>query len=220
MRDDVATKYTYFHPNSGLCALLLTCVLLICGSVHAQDSVNEIPAGLKADQYYDLAVLNQKKGLCEVARECTKRAITLDQNGKVGARAKLFMQSNIPRYPVSATAERQNIEAFNLLAKNKLTPAMALLEDTIQEYPKFEWPYNNLAFACIMQKRTQQAKTYANKALEINPKYANAWLTLGNAYLLERNFPAAKDAAQRANAYDPDNKQTAAMLQYLRRFQR
>ncbi|MBS1998323.1 MAG: tetratricopeptide repeat protein [Cyanobacteria bacterium SZAS LIN-2] len=185
--------------------------------VSAQDAAKNIPANLTAEEYLVLSKKNVMFGDCEVARECAKRAAKLGRGGPVATRANMLLDSNIPRFPVALTAQRQNNQAMDLIMKNKFEPAIALLEDTVAEYPKFEWPFYNLACAYLNKKNPKSANEYARKALAINPKYANAWAAMANSYLLERNFLSAKECALKANQYDPDNQSATQILKVLRR---
>ncbi|MBS2005404.1 MAG: hypothetical protein JST01_00085 [Cyanobacteria bacterium SZAS TMP-1] len=183
----------------------------------AQASVHDIPPNLTAKEYLLLSAKNVGLGDSEVARECARKAAKLDKEGAIGKRANQFLEANIPRYPVAQTARNQNNEAMGLIMRNKLEPAIALLEDTIADYPKFEWPYYNLACAYLNKKNPKLANDYARKALAINPKYANAWAAMANAYLLERNYLSSKECALKANQYDPENKAAIQILKIIQR---
>ncbi|MBS1990437.1 MAG: hypothetical protein JSS83_07965 [Cyanobacteria bacterium SZAS LIN-3] len=185
--------------------------------VSAQDAAKNIPANLTAEEYLVLSKKNVMLGDCEVARECAKRAAKLGSGGPIEERAKQLLESNIPKFPVATVAEYQNGQAMQLIMKNKLASAIALLEDTVADYPKFEWPFYNLACVYLNKKNPKLANAYARKALAINPKYANAWCAMANSYLLERNYLSAKECALKANQYDPENPAAIKMLRLLQR---
>jgi len=198
-------------------ALGASTTLVRAAEVTIYQSASQIPKDLTAIQYFQIAVNHATVGNCEVAREATKRAINKDPNGPVGIRAKRYLASNIPKYPVPEDAARQNGAGFDFIVKRKLDSAIAVLEDTIAEFPKFEWPYNNLACAYIEKRDARKAHAYAEKALKINPEYANAWAVMANAYILEGQYSSAKQCALKAIEYDPQNKTAAKMLQFVSR---
>lgn len=60
-----------------------------------------------------------------------------------------------------------------------------------------------------------QAKQYLNKAIEIHPKYTNAWLLLGNAYYFEKDYTNAEKCYLQCLKLWPDNKDAVTNLSRL-----
>jgi len=201
--------------GSAFIVLGILCVFT-SSKVFAYESVDQIPSDLSASQFYAQAVDHVSKGHCEIARECAKRAIKKDSAGPVGNRARQFLAANIPKNFVPKDAEQKNILAVNFMAKKNYNSAIAVLEDTVAEYPQFEWPFYNLSCMYLAQRNPSLAQAYAKKALKINPQYSNAWAAKANAYILERNFASAKECAQKALTFDPQNQTAAKMLQFLK----
>jgi len=198
-------------------ALGASIILPVYAKATVYQTSSQIPKGLTAMQYLQIAFDHVAYGHCEVAREAAKQAIIKDPNGPVGIRAKEYLASNIPRYPVSSDAETQNGTGFAFIAKKKFDSAIAVLEDTVAEFPKFEWPYYNLACAYIEKRDAHKARACAEKALKINPKYSNAWAAMANADILEGKYASAKQCAQKAIEFDFQNENAVRMLRFVSR---
>jgi tetratricopeptide (TPR) repeat protein len=189
----------------------------MCYAATAQETSQDIPSGLSAMEYLLLGERNQKLGRPEIARACIKHAILLEPSTEIGKRASLFLQSNIPKYPVPSEAEGANNRGSNFLLTKNLQAAIVVLDHCCQSYPQFEWPFYNLSCAYLTQGNAKLAKTYASKAVAINPSYSNGWLALANVYLMEKDYRMAKDCAQKASQYDPDSISAKKMLTFLQR---
>lgn len=67
----------------------------------------------------------------------------------------------------------------------------------------------------LLQKNYPQAEILAKSFLGENPYSPVGWNLLGNAYLLQNRNAAALEAYQQALEYDPENKDTIKMVEYL-----
>lgn len=124
------------------------------------------------DDYYQQGVLYKAYGWTEKAREAMIEAQGFDK--KTRDKAKLYIRTHLPVYPISKDAERMNIKGYNLMALRKTDQAIEAFKNCIAKYPEFEWPYGNLGSLYIKLGNFEQAKFFLDKAIAINPDYINA----------------------------------------------
>ncbi len=167
----------------------------------AEPPPRELPEDLTAEEYWQLAVRYKQVGWTEQARDALTTAIELDGDGPVGIKARSFLRSKIPRYPVPLMAEQLNIQGYNQMFVNE-NEAQRMFENLVKDYPDFEWPYGNLGSLLIKRGRLETAQELLVKAVQINPYYINGWLHLSRVYAIQENFSAAEDCLQRVTAID------------------
>ncbi len=68
----------------------------------------------------------------------------------------------------------------------------------------------------LLQKNYDQAETLARGFLTANPFSAVGWNLLANSFLLQNRNNEALQAYQKAYEFDPENKETEKMIQYLK----
>lgn len=163
----------------------------------------EVPEGLSASEYFELAQRYKLAGWTEQARDSLNFAIELDGDGEYGRKAMRFLRSKIPRYPVPLVAEQLNIQGFNQMHLNELEAAH-IFEQLIQEYPDFEWPYGNLGSLLIKRSQLARAEELLIKSVQINPYYINGWLHLARVYAVQSRFAEADNCLNRVADIDPD----------------
>jgi tetratricopeptide (TPR) repeat protein len=167
----------------------------------AEPPPRELPEDLSAEEYWQLAVRYKQVGWTEQARDALTTAIELDGDGPVGIKARSFLRSKIPRYPVPLMAEQLNIQGYNQMFVNE-DEAQRMFESLVKDYPDFEWPYGNLGSLLIKRGRLEEAQALLIKAVQINPYYINGWLHLSRVYAIQENFSAAEECLQRVTAID------------------
>jgi tetratricopeptide (TPR) repeat protein len=167
----------------------------------AEPPPRELPEDLSAEEYWQLAVRYKQVGWTEQARDALTTAIELDGDGPVGIKARSFLRSKIPRYPVPLMAEQLNIQGYNQMFVNE-NEAQRMFENLVKDYPDFEWPYGNLGSLLIKRGRLEEAQELLIKAVQINPYYINGWLHLSRVYAIQENFSAAEECLQRVTAID------------------
>ncbi len=167
----------------------------------AEPPPRELPEDLNAEEYWQLAVRYKQVGWTEQARDALTTAIELDGDGPVGIKARSFLRSKIPRYPVPLMAEQLNIQGYNQMFVNE-NEAQRMFENLVKDYPDFEWPYGNLGSLLIKRGRLEEAQELLIKAVQINPYYINGWLHLSRVYAIQENFSAAEECLQRVTAID------------------
>lgn len=162
----------------------------------------EVPEELSAAEYWELALKYKQVGWTEQARDALNMAIELDGEGEVGKRARCFLRSKIPRYPVPLMAEQLNIQGYNQMFNNE-QDARLTFENLVRTYPDFEWPYGNLGSLLIKCGDLLKAEDVLQQAVDINPYYINAWLHLSRVYAIESRFKEADECLERVLAIDP-----------------
>jgi type IV pilus assembly protein PilF len=124
------------------------------------------------NEYYQQGVLYKAYGWTEKARESMIQAQHFDSKTK--DKAKLYIRTHLPLYPISKDAEQMNIKGYNLMASSKTDKAIEAFKKCMAKYPEFEWPYGNLGSLYIKLGDFDQARVYLDKAIAINPDYINA----------------------------------------------
>ncbi len=170
-----------------------------------------VPSGLSAAQYYQLGVKYKRAGRTEPARDSLNRAIKLDPQGVDGKRAAIYLHAYLPQYTVPQEAVQMNISGFNQAAIGHNEQARQTFESCIKQFPKFEWPYGNLAALYISQGKLDEAKELLNKILEVNPQYVNGWIHLAEANIASKDFERAAECLNTAAAIDQDNEAVKAL---------
>jgi tetratricopeptide (TPR) repeat protein len=175
----------------------------------------EVPEGLSAPEYYQLAIEYKKMGWIEQARDSLNIAIEIGEEGEVVSAARQFLKTKIPKYPVPLLAEQRFIEGFNQMVMGDIDEAMETFEGLVKDYPTFEWGYGQLSVLYLQEGEKEKAKNLLKVALEINPDYVNGWLHLARANGLAEDFDAAKECVERALIVDPSDPAAKALMAEL-----
>ncbi len=175
----------------------------------------DVPEGLSSKDYLNLGIKYKSLGWTEQARDAFTFAQEIDSDGDVGATARRYLRTKIPRYPVPLVAEQKNIQAFNLMAMGDTDAAKKTFEELIRQFPDFEWPYGNLSVIYLEDGQTLEAKELLARALKINPNYVNGWLQLATAKGLEEDFDGAEECVNRALESDPEDSLSMNMKKAL-----
>jgi len=168
---------------------------------HPEPPPRELPESLSAEEYWQLAVRYKQVGWTEQARDALTAAIEIDGDGPVGTKARCFLRSKIPRYPVPLMAEQLNIQGYNQMFVNE-NESQKMFERLVSEYPDFEWPYGNLGSLLIKKGQLEKAQDLLIKAVQINAFYINGWLHLSRVYAIQGDFRAAEDCLHRVTKID------------------
>lgn len=182
---------------------------------HSKPPPREVPEDLSAEEYYELGLKYKEVGWTEQARDALAFAIEADPDGDAGNKARRFLRTKIPRFPVPLVAEQANIKGFNQLFNGEQESARETFESLIAEYPDFEWPYGNLGSLLIQQGEVEHATQILRRALEINPEYVNAWLHLARAEALQGDFVSAYSCLDRVTKIDPDDQNMKGIRQLV-----
>jgi len=134
------------------------------------------------------------------ARVTTQHAASLQQPRPVNPKAlEAYLQGN---YHLNRQGRGGGDEE-----KRK---AAECFQQAIDADPNFAPPYNGLANAhsSLLWPSIQDAKiarTAAERAVELNPTFSDAWVTLGRLMLWSWDFRTAEDELRRAVALNPNN---------------
>jgi len=158
-----------------------------------------------ADDYFHLGLSLKKDGFAEASRSALEQAILLDKNGPISKKAAAIIRGRLPKFTVSVTAEQENIKAYELMMAGDYTKAISAYTTIIAHYPDFEWPYGNLAYVYIQQKRYPAAIRQLKKAVAISPNFASAWGNLSECYRLTGDVEKAEQCRKRALQALPKN---------------
>jgi tetratricopeptide (TPR) repeat protein len=175
----------------------------------------DVPEGLTATEYYNLGIEYKKMGWTEQARDAMTLAAENAEDVQVADRARRFLKTKIPRFPVPLLAEQKNIKGFNLMAEGDAAAAKKMFEELIRDFPDFEWPYGNLSAIYLQEGKHGRAKELLRTALKVNPDYVTGWLRMAEAKGSEQDYQGALDCVKRALASDPSDKVALAMKEVL-----
>jgi tetratricopeptide (TPR) repeat protein len=90
--------------------------------------------------------------------------------------------------------------------------AIKEFESAVSQSPSLADPWIGLASIYMELGDTERARLEAGRATEVEKESAEAWITLGRAYWMEKNFDEAEKAGLRAQELDPLNPATTDLL--------
>ena len=99
-----------------------------------------------------------------------------------------------------------------LMSRGSLTEAMAIFDELLAEKPNEPILLQNKGEVYFKQKEYTQALEYVNKAIKINPKYANAYVTRGEIQLELGKRKKAKSDFQKAIELKASNEKVFDLL--------
>lgn len=169
---------------------------------------DSVPPGLSAEEYYKLGVKQRQVGFPNAARKCLEKAISLKPTSPLADEARRYIRTQLPVYEVPDEALAMNNTAYGLPDKD----AQIIWEHCVKSWPKFEWPFNNLAALYIRQKKYDQARTLVDHVLSFNPNCVNAWMRRSSIESREGNWESAQKSAEKALSLEPDSKNAREML--------
>lgn len=134
-----------------------------------------------------------------------------DKDGKIASKAKRYLDTKLPRFPVDKKAIKMNIRGFNQSIFKKEKAERTWLK-CIEKYPRFEWPYSNLGSMYTEQGKLDKAESLLNKAIEINPNYYNAWLHLSKLKEKQNDQAGYKRCMEKLVELDPNRAPSKAYM--------
>ena len=176
---------------------------------------DEPPVDWASDRLVALATCYKNMGAPERAKKALRLAIKNDKTGKVKKQAQMLLDSELPKYPVPQEAVFLSNKAYDHYCRKQYASAIKTAKECAAKYPKYESPLDTLSAIYLEQKKPLLARETSKKALAINDKCSNAWLSLGNSYLLEGDYKSARAAAEKSLQCYPDNINTKAMIKFL-----
>lgn len=97
------------------------------------------------------------------------------------------------------------IKAENHMQRGEYQEAREIYNEILSRDFDNAKAYNKLGVILAREQKTEQAKTYFMKALELNPRLSSAASNLGNVYFEARDLKNAKKYYEKAITLDPDN---------------
>ena len=176
---------------------------------------DEPPLDWASERLVALAACYKNMGAPERAKKALRLAIKNDKTGKVKKQAQMLLDSELPKYPVPQEAVSLSNQAYDHYGRKQYASAIKTAKECAAKYPKYEAPLDTLSAIYLEQKKPQLARETSKKALAINDKCSNAWLSLGNSYLLEGDYKSARAAAEKSLQCYPDNINTKAMIKFM-----
>src|SRR5687768_12344211 len=113
-----------------------------------------------------------------VADKVVQKAIVAVQAGAFGD-AERALDEVLQRFPDHVEALHQ--KGMLLARTHRVEDGIALLHRATQKKPTESLYWNNLAAACLTCNRSDEARTAARKALDLDSKYVMAWRNLAMA---------------------------------------
>ena len=99
---------------------------------------------------------------------------------------------------------RRNL-ANALLMREDYYRAHEILVDLLQHHPDSAETLSSQSYACYELELFEDARTYAERSISIEPGYSEAWVNLARALLGLRKIDAAKSACKQALRLQPNN---------------
>ena len=96
----------------------------------------------------------------------------------------------------------QNLGTVCIIKKDYVQ-ARKWCEASLAINPRNEISYNNLSFIFLQGNEIDKAIEYARKALEIFPRYGDAYLNLARAYAAKGLIEPATESYRNAKLYNP-----------------
>lgn len=112
--------------------------------------------------------------------------------------------------------EFKNKLGATLMAQNKVTEAVPVLESTILENPKFVPALNNLGYAYLMLGEAQKSDLLYKKALSLDPDYEPLLMNVAGFYIFQKNYTDAQEMLKHILKRNPKNEQAKQVLEQLK----
>lgn len=168
-----------------------------------------------AKEYYLAGIQSRKSGRANEAREYLKTAIRLGE-GKLRQRAEVYLKTMIPMDPVDPTVLCESNKAYNLRNEGRDDLAEPIWKKCIQDAPRFEWPYVNLADVYCSRGQYEEAVKLLDQVTELNPSYLRAWVLLSEVRQDQGRYSDAVKAVFRAYMLDSMNDEVRERIDALK----
>jgi Tfp pilus assembly protein PilF len=130
-------------------------------------------------------------------------------------------KKNLPGGMVSAAmlnvpvkARREYDKGMELMQKGKLEDAKKHLEKAIEEYPNFDWAFNNIGVIDMRMNDVPGAREAFTRAVAINGKNPDAARNLARLKLRDNDFDGAKTLLQQSLSAKPGDPEVLGLLSY------
>jgi serine/threonine protein kinase len=103
-------------------------------------------------------------------------------------------------------------QGLSLVELGRIDEGIAVLKQTILQYPNDSWAHLNLGHAYIKKEWTDRAIAELRRTLELDPKNVKAYLNLGSIYIRKGQPDQAITELKRATELDPNRSETHVNL--------
>ncbi len=130
-------------------------------------------------------------------------------------------KKNLPGGIVSAAmlnvpmkARREYDKGMELFQKGKLEDARKHLEKATEEYPNFDWAFNNIGVIDMRMNDVPGAREAFTRAVAINGKNPDATRNLARLKLRDNDFEGAKPLLQQSLSSKPGDPEALGLLSF------
>lgn len=115
---------------------------------------------------------------------------------------------------VPAKARREYDKGMQLMQKQKWTDAKKHLEKATEEYPNFDWAFNNIGVIDMRLNDLPGAHDAFTRAVAINNKNADAERNLARLKLGDNDYQGAESLLKESLAVNPDDRDALGLLSF------
>jgi tetratricopeptide (TPR) repeat protein len=130
-------------------------------------------------------------------------------------------KANLPGGMVSASmlnvpvkARREYDKGMQLMRKQKWADAKKHMEKATQEYPNFDWAFNNIGVIDMRLNDVPGARQAFTRAVALNHKNADAERNLARLKLQDNDYEGAKTLLKESLAVKPDDPNALGLLSF------
>ncbi|MFT6816065.1 MAG: putative CXXCH cytochrome family protein [Sphingobacteriales bacterium] len=109
----------------------------------------------------------------------------------------------------------QNKLGTTLVQLNEFQHAKKVFEFIYSENPLFDQAINNLGYLALLERRYAEAKTYFNKAIDLDPDYALAYFNLCTVFMQQNQLKNAISVLDTLLLHQPSNNEAKQLRKRL-----
>lgn len=113
--------------------------------------------------------------------------------------------------------EFRNKLGASLLAMKRVPEAMTVLNDVVNESPKFVQAINNLGYANLVSGNVLKAEELYNKALALDPDYESLLMNVAGLKIYQKKYKEAEVVLKSVLKKNPENEQAKIVLIQLKK---
>ena len=113
--------------------------------------------------------------------------------------------------------EFRNKLGASLLAMKRVPEAMTVLNDVVNESPKFVQAINNLGYANLVSGNVLKAEELYNKALALDPDYESLLMNVAGLKIYQKKYKEAEVVLKSVLKKNPENEQAKIILIQLKK---
>jgi tetratricopeptide (TPR) repeat protein len=113
--------------------------------------------------------------------------------------------------------EFRNKLGASLLAMKRVPEAMTVLNEVVNESPKFVQAINNLGYANLVSGNVLKAEELYNKALTLDPDYESLLMNVAGLKIYQKKYKEAEVVLKSVLKKNPENEQAKMVLIQLKK---